>query len=169
MLKSQLQHLSAVVVLLWTHQDCLASCTSQSHCSTEHTGPVLYAVLWVRYWHSNYIQTVPSAEYLAKLQQGDFSKCWRILHNHNTLYVPVCLHIWNLWDTSLCPGLAPDYISELLCSYQPAHSLTSSGRNLFAVSIWRCKIKTDQAFAVREPHLLPDFFCSFFSHHIWLG
>ncbi len=38
-------------------------------------------------------------------------------------------------------ALAPDYISYLLSTYQPACSLRSSGRNILAVSIARCKTK----------------------------
>lgn len=50
-------------------------------------------------------------------------------------------------------GLTPQYISDLLSLYNPAHTLRSSGRCLLSVPEWLLKIKVDRAFEIRAPRL----------------
>ncbi|KAF7659716.1 hypothetical protein LDENG_00294140, partial [Lucifuga dentata] len=50
-----------------------------------------------------------------------------------------------------CLNLAPSYICDMLTSYEPAHSLRSSGSNLLTITNW--KTKGDWVFAVRAPKL----------------
>ena len=56
-------------------------------------------------------------------------------------------------------GLTPQYISDLLSLYDPAHTLRSSDRGLLSVSGPRLKTKGDKAFEIRAPriwNILPE-------------
>ncbi len=50
-------------------------------------------------------------------------------------------------------GLAPVYISDLICPYSPRRSLSSSSENLLTVPLSRLKSKGDRAFSVLAPKL----------------
>ncbi|KAK0132431.1 hypothetical protein N1851_032697 [Merluccius polli] len=53
-------------------------------------------------------------------------------------------------------GLAPDYIADLLTSYEPERTLRSSGGSFLAIPWSNLKTKGDRAFSILAPRLWND-------------